>query len=624
MPCLKCGGQSEEDALLCDGCAESSFREPKFFLNPILIGPSVYSRLREKGSAAYLLGPNSTADVVPIPSVDLLKTVRDVNVQVMPHEDLKGLYERCNALLAHMGVPLNLDSPELLLTNDGAEGITTIVQKVNGAEKMFPSEALSDLCIRIGVIYWSASRGILMRTASKRWREDKRSYLVSKAKEFLSKVAPGDDLYSIAARTMGLLCLDAEEWTEAEEHLSEALRSFPSDLKLGEGLARAHLMLGNPMEALTRIDEVINQSEKPEFWVLKGKILRDLDRTKEALECFSRAISIDSGYLPAHDMLIEVLRDLGRVEEAALAESQRAMARRPDLERRIGELISELKKVVVEEKIAAPAQSGERREAPKAPEPPPKKDPIELARDALSAGDFDLAIQRAENILKEKPDMRAATLIVIEALVAKGDMAAGSSKVHAFYEKNREDPIAWYWRGAVAAKEGKWGAAVQYLSKAVSLNSHLIDAWNLMGETLLAHDKATGADESFSKVLEIDSENTRAWLGKSVTMRELGRWGAAIQSMDKYNSLVPEDEEIWMQKGDLLFEKEKYKRAIEAYDRYLELAQDDSYVLCRKGISLNAIGMVSEAKKCLEESVRLDQDNKDAVKWLRALGGGER
>jgi tetratricopeptide (TPR) repeat protein len=92
--------------------------------------------------------------------------------------------------------------------------------------------------------------------------------------------------------------------------------------------------------------------------------------------------------------------------------------------------------------------------------------------------------------------------------------------------------------------------------------------------------------------------------------------------MDKYNSLVPSDKEIWRLKADLLFEKEKYKRAIEAYDKFLELAQDDSHVLGRKGIALNAIGMVSEAKRCLEESVRLDPDNKEASKWLKALTGG--
>lgn len=622
--CLKCGGEAEEGALLCDHCAEASLQEPRFFLNPVLVGPSIFSKLRERGSATCLLGPASGSDIVLVHSADLVEEIKDMDVQLIRHEDLKDFYRKCNEVLAHLGVPLKLDSPRLLLTEDAAEAITTIVQKVNAAEKMFPGEGMSDLYIRLGVIYWSASQGILLRTTSKRWRESRRAYLVSRAKEFFSKVPPEDELFSIAARSMGLMCLDAEEWTEAEEHLSVALKHFPDDPRIGEGIARAHLMLGNQMEALSRVDEVISRKETPSLWVLKGKILRDLDRDKEALECFSRAISLDSRYLPAHDIMIETLRDMGRLEEAALAESQRALARRPDLEQKIAELLGEFRRAAEEVRVAEAKPGAEvRRETKPAAEPVPRLDPLDAAKKALASGDYDSAIQLASDILKERPENRAATLVVIESLLLKGDLKSVAPKIHAFYEQNREDPVAWYWRGMLASKENKWGAAVQYLSKAVSLNPRYLDAWILMGEVLLDHGKTAAADESFSKALEIDPECPRAWLGKAGTMRAMGRWGAAIQSLDKYTSLVPSDKDAWKAKADLLFEKEKYKRAIEAYDRYLELVGDDSYALGRKGIALNAIGLVGEARKCLEESVRLDPENKEAAKWLRTLKGGE-
>jgi tetratricopeptide (TPR) repeat protein len=105
-------------------------------------------------------------------------------------------------------------------------------------------------------------------------------------------------------------------------------------------------------------------------------------------------------------------------------------------------------------------------------------------------------------------------------------------------------------------------------------------------------------------------------------MKGLGRWGAAIQCLDKYNMLVPKDRSAWLMKADLLFEKEKYRRAADSYDKYLELDQDDSYALGRKGIALNALGLTDDAKKCLEESVRLDPNNKEAAKWLKALSSG--
>ncbi len=624
MPCLKCEGQCDEDSLVCDKCADECFREPKFFLNPVLVGNSLFSRLRASGSAASLLGPVARSDIVLIPSADVLEDIIDLNVQNIQHDDLKGVHVKCDAVLAHLGVPLRVDSPLVLLTEDAAKAIASVIQKINASEKIYPNEGMSDLYVRIGVVYWSAAHSILIRAAQRKWRDTKRAYLVSKAKEFFYKVPPGDDLYSIAARNLGLLCLDAEEWTEAEEHLSEALRSFPDDFKIGEALARAHLMLGNQMEALSRVDDIISQGERPELWVLKGRIMRDLDRSREAMECFSRAISLDSHYIPAHDILITTLRDLGKMEEAGLAESQRSLARRPDLERKLSELMSEFRKVAEEESPDAPIPHIEHRRAAPRPKPekPPPEPPADALKNALDAGDFDRAIQAAEHRLKADPGDREAALGEIEALIGKMELKAAEEKVHAFYESHREDQEAWFWRGVVADKLGKWGAAIQYLSKAVKIDSGHVGAWILMAQVLLENDKLDSADEGFSRALEIDPENPRAWYGKALTMHKINRWGAAIQALDKYTSLVPEDSEAWSLKGDILLEKEKYKRAIEAYDEFMRMKGDDSHALGRKGIALSALGMADEARKCLEESVRLDPDNKEAAHWLKAISGG--
>lgn len=622
MPCLKCGGETEDEALLCDGCANASMQEPKFFLDPVLIGPSLYSRLRDRGSAVYLLGPTSGIDVIAVPSTNLEKIVMDMNPQAIAHEDLKTFYQRCDTILAHQGVPLKLDSEDMLLTEDAANTITSILLKVNAAEKMYPLEAMSDLYIRVGVVYWSASNGILMKTTSKKWREDRKSYLVSRAKEYFAKVATGDDLYSIAAMNLGMLCLDANEWTEAEEHLSDAQRHFPNDIRIGEGIARAHLMLGNQVEALSKVDEVINIGETPELWVLKGRVLRGMDWHEEAIECFNRALSIDPRHIPAHDMLITTLRDAGRLEEAALAESQKGLSKRPGLEMKISDLISEFKRGEEEVTEGAPAKAVGKPVPKPAAVPVPTPTSVDLARQALKAADYDLAIQRAKNLLKERPGFREGELVLIESLISKGDLDGASPVVHLFYEKYRNDPQAWYWRGMLANLEGRWGASIQYFSKTVSLDPNHASAWISMGQVLLAHGKYAGADESFSRALQIDDENPVSWLGKAKVMRQLGRWGAAIQCLDRYNALAPTDKSSWLMKADTLFDKEKWERAIEAYDRYLELAQDDSYALGKKGIALVAIGRSDEALECLEESVRLDPTNKESAKWLKSLRGG--
>jgi tetratricopeptide (TPR) repeat protein len=612
---------TEGGALLCGPCADKSIEDPRFFLSPVLIGHSLLRRLRSEGSVGITLGPVPDTDLRVMACSDIERAVNDAVVPAMKEEDVGPFYDRCNAILAHLGVSLKFDRPQMMLNEDSALTIHTIAQKVNALEAMYPGQGVSDLYLRMGMVYWCAYHGILLRAASETWATKKRQEFFGISKRYLTSVPETDDLRSIADYNLGLLCSDAGDWTSAEEHLTKALARFPGDLALMEHLAVAHLEMGNQMEAMARIDEALATSDAPRLWLLKGRLLEGMGMRQESLECYNRALTLDPKYIAAYDRIISVLKELGRSEEASLAQRQRAMAKTPDLDQKVSELISELKKATVE---AAPAPQV-RHVAPPPPPPPEEEPPerisypVELAKEALVSGNFDSAIQMAEEILGEDNDSREAKLILIESLVATGDLARASSVAHSYYERNREDSRAWYWRGVIARKSGKWGAAVQYFSKAVTLDPSYVDVWLAMGELLLENDKVSGADESFSRVLQVDGNSARAWLGKAKAMHRLGRWGAAIQCMDKYNMLVPEDRDAWLFKGDLLFEKGKHRRAIEAYDKYLEMAQDDSYVLGRKGISLNSIGMQDEAIACLEEAVRLDPDNKEASKWLMII-----
>lgn len=627
MTCLKCGGSSEGDALLCDGCADICFKEPKFFLNPTLVGPSVFSQMRANGSLAAVIGPTPGLGYVRLPSTDLQGIVRDTPVDALRLEEARVFCERCNTILAHLGVKITLDHNSMLLSEDSAETISSVVRSVDSIEKMHPLEASSDLYLRLGVVYWSSSRGILLRATSTKWREAKKTWLLDRAKEYFSKVGPKDDLRSIAVRNLGMLSVEAGLAREAEGYLTEALRSFPDDPRVGEALAQVLLQLGNPMDALGRVDETISQGETAQLWVLKGKILRDMDRNEDALECFNRSLSIDFRNKDAHDQIISVLREIGRAEEASIAERQRSVSRNPEVEEKVAGLLEELKAGTPEPSPAPPVhhahQPHERPPTEDEPEPAAKS-PIERAKEALAAKDYDTVAQLSEEILRVTPEYKQAHMMLIEALVAKKEVASASHQVHAYYEKNRDDPIAWYWRGLVADLEGKWGAAVQYLSKAVTLDPRMAPAWVAMGDILIVNNKLSGADESYSKAIQVDGEEPRAWLGKAKTMRGLGRWGAAVQCLDKYTALVPKDSDAWLMKADILFEKEKHRRAVDSYSKYLELVPDDSHALGRKGIALNSLGQTEEAVQLLDEAVRLDHSNKEAAKWLKTLkaGGG--
>ncbi|HIH01861.1 TPA: tetratricopeptide repeat protein [Thermoplasmata archaeon] len=623
MPCLKCEGPCDESTLICDECADTCFGEARFFLSPVLIGPSLYARLRSEGSLACLLGPASERDFVLKSSSDVRRALQDASPEGLSRDDVREFLNMCNETLAHMGVPLKYHPTAVLLTEDAAETTMAVLTLAEAAGATHGDMAVSDLNLRLGVIYWSALNGVLLRTASKGWREERRHQLVSKAKAYFSKVDERDDLFSLASWNLGMLCAEVGDWEEALNHLERTLRHFPNDQMVEETLARADLELGNQIEALTRVDEILAQSPTPGLWLLKGRILLRMGKAEEALECFNQSISADPSSVDAHDLLISTLRSLGKDEEASLAEQQKEVARRPGLEERIFEIVGELTKAPsrpepsrtrIRQLSRGPGELLEQQAEPISQ--------LDMAVAALEAKDYDTAIQRSRHLVESSPESRDASLLLIRALVSSGNLHEASSRLHSFYEHNRNDPQAWYWRGVIADVEGKWGAAVQYFSKAVTLDPELADAWAAMGDTLLENDKYNGADESYSRALQIDPDNRQAWLGKGKTMRALGRWGAAIQCLDKYNTLVPNDKDAWLLKGDTLFEKEKYRRAIDSYNKFIELYQADSYALGRKGIALNMLGMTDEAVECLEESVRLDSANKEAARWLNTLKEG--
>ncbi len=623
MSCVRCGGPCGDGALICDACADACFEEPRFFLNPVLVGPSIFSRLRSEGSAACLLGPVSSSDIARTPSLDYEGHLEDVITDELDEEGIARFLETCNTLLAHLGVPLKNEGPTVLLTEDASELILTIIKKLEHSPDLLTYRGTSDLFLRLGVVYWISSHGILLRTASPAWRARKREELAGKARAYFSRVKSKDDLYSLALWNLGMLCAETGALDDARDHLTLTLEIFPDDQAVAEALIHCEIELGDAMTAMARVDEHLSQQELPSLWTLKGRVLVSMGRHEDALECFNQALSLDPAHMPAHQLAIDSLRRLDRPEDVARAERQRELARKPDLERKVMEFLSELSGPPVE-RPARPVS------VPHTPPPPPETiheeplppSPEQLARSALIAGETDMAIQRARHIIEADPSSTDGYLVLIEGLVQKGALNDAGTYANKFYENHRENPLAWYWRGMVASKEGKWGAAVQYFSKAVTIDQGLSVAWVAMGNTLLDQKKLSGADESYSRALQTDNDNAEAWLGKGRAMHGMGRWGAAIQCLDKYNSLAPEDPEGWLLKADILFEKEKHRRAIDAYDRYLKHNPDSSHALGRKGISLNAIGMADEARECLEHSVRLDPSNKDAVRWLESVTGG--
>lgn len=622
LSCIRCGDVTEESAYLCEVCASTLFQDPLFLFPPSILGESIVERLRHQAAAMLRLGPVSGGDIERVEGQSFLDTISAFNVNKASEKDAENYYKIANFVLSQYGIPLYSNKPKLSLTAEGSRIVAEVAQKINALSARYPKIVLSDVFLRMGLIYWAASRGVLLRAGPVKWCREKRRYTLLRALEFLSKIPKNDDLYSLALKMSGLILLDAGAYADAEDMLSKARKSFPEDMVIVRALAKAHYHMGNVEEALSLTEMALSVAESADVWYEKGEYLKRLERFEEAIAAFEKAISLDRSFVRAYKSLIHLLRETGRTEEAEKKEADLKLAMEPGAAAKLEELLAAETMMPAEEAAAKarrePLLGVRKKEVPKKVD-----DAIREANRALTSGDFDTAIELLKNRLVEMKGWDPATLILLtRAYLYNGQFEQAKRIVNQLLKKDKDSAAGWYWLAKIENSMGKWGAAIQHLDRAIRLLPSFVDAFTEKGLILLANKKYKEAEETFAEALRFDSRNARAWLGRAKALAGLDRWGAAIQSIDIFISLIPDSREGWLFKAELLLEKNRYQDAERAYAKYLEMEPTDSKAWCGRGVALQSMGLTDDAGKCFRKCLELDPGNERAKHWLKIISGG--
>jgi len=588
-----------------------------------MIGESIVERLRHQASALIRLGPVGGGDIERVEGQSFIETLSSFNVKKASEKDARSYYSIANFVLSQYGIPLYSDKPKLSLTEEGARVIAEIAQKINALSTHYPKIGLSDVFLRMGLIYWSASRSVLMRSGPVKWCREKRKYALLKTIEFLGKIPPKDDLYSLSMKMSGLVLLDAGAYGDAEDKLSKAKKSFPDDMILVRALAKTHYHMGNIDEAISLMEFALTTTETAEAWLEKGEYLKKVERYEEAIASYEEAISIDRNYVKAYKSLIHLLKETGQEDEAERREADLRLAMEPGTAAKLEELLA-AESMLIPEEAAARARRQPLIEVRK---PRIKKgeiqDSLKEANKALNAGDFDMAIELLRMRLTEKKGWDPATLILLtRAYLYNGQFSQAARVVGQLLKKDKDSAAGWYWRAKVEFATGKWGASIQHLDRATNLLPSFVDAFAEKGLINLANQRYTEADEAFAEALKHDDKDARAWLGRAKTLAKLDRWGAAIQSIDEFLSLMPESREGWNFKANLLLERNRLQDAEKAFAKYLDMEPSDAKAWCGRGIALHSMGLSEDAKKCFEKCLDIDPKNEQADHWMKIISGG--
>lgn len=293
---------------------------------------------------------------------------------------------------------------------------------------------------------------------------------------------------------------------------------------------------------------------------------------------------------------------------------------------------------------------------------------FEMAKDRVSAREFEQAVGFYDDILEREPDNVAALIgkgtaltpldredETIECMQRVLEVDPKSKAALLWMAKvfdsreNWDEALKWYDRylgiyhgdekhwikhGDVLVSLGRGDVAMESYRNALKINPHnreaarkleklKISVKNLMTQALSrsALGDYLGALEVFDRVLRIDPGNTKALLGKGVAYRRLNKINSAVECLNAVLEMAPENQAALLNKGGLLEGQERWEEALYCYNILVKINPEDEEAWVKKGdVHLN-LGMRDEAFESYGEAIALNPENEDVLQRRMALEG---
>lgn len=134
--------------------------------------------------------------------------------------------------------------------------------------------------------------------------------------------------------------------------------------------------------------------------------------------------------------------------------------------------------------------------------------------------------------------------------------------------------------GVIATQSGRYDAAIQLISKAISVETMVAVYYSNLGNAFRGVGRLSDAWIAYEKAIQIDPRLADAQFNLGVTASDLQRWSEALAAYDHALEINPAFVAALYNRGNLLNQLKRYSEALESYDRVLELVPDllDAYI----------------------------------------------
>jgi predicted O-linked N-acetylglucosamine transferase (SPINDLY family) len=166
--------------------------------------------------------------------------------------------------------------------------------------------------------------------------------------------------------------------------------------------------------------------------------------------------------------------------------------------------------------------------------------------------------------------------------------------------------------GTLAAQEGHFQVAVNWLDQAIELNKNHADAHYNRGIALRGLAQLEASVASYDQAIRLNPEHANAYLNRGIALKELRQFENALVSFNKAIAIKPDFADAYYNRGSTLNELHQLPAAIASYDQAIQLKPDFADAFCNRGISLVDQGQTEAAIASFDRAIQIKPDLAEA------------
>lgn len=498
------------------------------------------------------------------------------------------------------------------------------------------------------------------------------------AKSILNEVVTRNPRNADAWSLLGILATRDEDRSAAAEYFAKASEANPYRLGDRLQLVTTQIRLGKGEEVeqdLAILENVI--PNYPEVNFLRGQLLFDAGEYENALDAFSRVLSVNPnhagalllaananaresnlttarrqltqfltqqpGHVPASLQLANVWLLLGKPEKTE------AVAREILKEQEMNVQALSLLAVALSAQ-GMHAESAQAYEQVASLQPESTQTLVALGSQQMVAGDTAAGIEQLKAAVALDPASTSAHERLIEAHLAVKDLDAAAKAGETYLAEARDNPRAYVYLGRVRLQQEDYDGAESLFEQALGLDPGNIEASGGMAALAVLNKDLDGAIASFERALEANPgdlmtsmnlgvvlEQTRDLEGMQAVLNDAveanpaaaeprialaryalmqGKPGEAIGLMTPIEDTNTDDYRVHQILSSAYLSAEQPGAAVTSAGKLLELRPEDPAVLALVARVESTSGRLEVAQAHLEKALTIRPDNSDIRKML--------